>query len=567
MQKHLQVFSLCFEFIYGFIYNCNETKDIIHRAWSVLGKYQDLMEVGQTRVYKELYKNKLEYVRQIKKEFIECIITKVVPNTRSQSNEGCEFNPELLSYLESVIKIDGEIYKPNLETVYRLIEKPQVFRKIMFAEDDGEGKVKLCLNLFQIKTDIIQVPYFYHIKILSILHDMLVNLDSQSSGLKSKLRSLFNFNHFLQILAGKDVYTDTDFEAQMNFLLKREVMKIVSCLLDRNDSINLLQGNQDLLELVNFYYRVHVGRAKKASVEVMNQALYEPYLKEYRETLEHLEKNERSYFREEVKPFLVRIREIFVKAKKEANNPVCAKIEGILEMAEENRMTEYFEYRKKGHNIDKVSFRWLNFVDRDENNSPEEKFAKFTIVEILRNNVVKRELDRENDFFFKQLLAERKVPFIEVLLRLLRMHMEKEYIESESEETYYQLHRTLSMFCTLVHSLGGREQEAEVVGFLGEHSTGLLFFNYCCRIEFDFSKAIVRRIFHLVLRILLFTITRSDDQKALKELFTIFNDNPLGFRFWSHLSESILIISAATQLDTKHQQVNWCLKNIYLLPE
>lgn len=33
-------------------------------------------------------------------------------------------------------------------------------------------------------------------------------------------------------------------------------------------------------------------------------------------------------------------------------------------------MVEYFEFRKMGNNIDKVSLRWLNFVDKDENNSP-----------------------------------------------------------------------------------------------------------------------------------------------------------------------------------------------------
>ena len=38
--------------MYGFIYDCNETKDIIHKAWNVLDKFQNLPEVGQTHVFK-----------------------------------------------------------------------------------------------------------------------------------------------------------------------------------------------------------------------------------------------------------------------------------------------------------------------------------------------------------------------------------------------------------------------------------------------------------------------------------------------------------------------------------
>ena len=73
----------------------------------------------------------------------------------------------------------------------------------------------------------------------------------------------------------------------MNFLLKREVMKIVLSFLDRNDSISLLQDNNHLLELLNFYYKVFVGRAKRQNDEAMNEALYEPYLEQYKETIKY----------------------------------------------------------------------------------------------------------------------------------------------------------------------------------------------------------------------------------------------------------------------------------------
>ena len=41
-------------------------------------------------------------------------------------------------------------------------------------------------------------------------------------------------------------------------------------------------------------------------------------------------------------PFLLKIEDIFVRAKKNVNNPVCLKIKNIIEMADPNKMTEYF---------------------------------------------------------------------------------------------------------------------------------------------------------------------------------------------------------------------------------
>ena len=81
-----------------------------------------------------------------------------------------------------------------------------------------------------------------------------------------------------------------------------------------------------------------------------------------------------------MKPFLEKVLLIHVKANKDENNIICEKIKEVFVEANPDKMVEYYEYRKTGNNIDKVTFKWLNFVDKDENNSPEEKFAKHTIV-------------------------------------------------------------------------------------------------------------------------------------------------------------------------------------------
>jgi hypothetical protein len=70
--------------------------------------------VGQTRVYREIYKNNLEYIREIKKSFIEKIILKIIKNPKENTNDICEFNPEYLRYLESIVKVNGKCHKVNL---------------------------------------------------------------------------------------------------------------------------------------------------------------------------------------------------------------------------------------------------------------------------------------------------------------------------------------------------------------------------------------------------------------------------------------------------------------------
>lgn len=61
--------------------------------------------------------------------------------------------------------------------------------------------------MFQIKTDIIKVPFIYHIKILGLINDMVESLDSQSTIIKAKLRNIFSLNYLFRILAGPDIYT------------------------------------------------------------------------------------------------------------------------------------------------------------------------------------------------------------------------------------------------------------------------------------------------------------------------------------------------------------------------
>jgi hypothetical protein len=98
--------------------------------------------------------------------------------------------------------------------------------------------------MFQIKTDVIKIPFIYHIKILGLICDMVESLDSQSTIIKAKLRSLFSLNYLFNILSGPDIYTHDGLQSQMRFLIKKHARKIVCYLIERNDSINSLMNNE-----------------------------------------------------------------------------------------------------------------------------------------------------------------------------------------------------------------------------------------------------------------------------------------------------------------------------------
>lgn len=99
-------FEKCFQFLNHFIFECKENKEIAHDYWHVLNKFRDLIEVGQTAVYIELFKDHKDYNKQIKPILVEKIINKIckIPtdskinainekSSQSASIEECEFNP------------------------------------------------------------------------------------------------------------------------------------------------------------------------------------------------------------------------------------------------------------------------------------------------------------------------------------------------------------------------------------------------------------------------------------------------------------------------------------------
>lgn len=71
-------------------------------------------------------------------------------------------------------------------------------------------------------------------------------------------------------------------------------------------------------------------------------------------------------------PFLETLSSIFQKAKKTINNQTYNKIRNIIEQADQKIMVGFYDKKILGKKaIEKVELRWLNFVDRDQDNSRE----------------------------------------------------------------------------------------------------------------------------------------------------------------------------------------------------
>lgn len=93
---------------------------------------------------------------------------------------------------------------------------------------------------------------------LGLICDMVDSLDSQSTIIKTKLRNIFSFNYLIRILALPDIYSHTGLQAQMVFLLKKQIRRIVLYMIERNDSIRFLHDNEEVLNLLDFYYKIFV---------------------------------------------------------------------------------------------------------------------------------------------------------------------------------------------------------------------------------------------------------------------------------------------------------------------
>lgn len=72
------------------------------------------------------------------------------------------------------------------------------------------------------------------------------------------------------------------------------------------------------------------------------------------------------------------------------------------------------------HGLKDIKLKWRNFVDDDEDNSQEEKFAKKTVLDILKSKPSKKIIDSELKEFYSAISKGSK-EFVKSIIKLLTM--------------------------------------------------------------------------------------------------------------------------------------------------
>lgn len=103
-----------------------------------------------------------------------------------------------------------------------------------------------------------------------------------------------------------------------------------------------------------------------------------------------------------------------------------------------------------------INIRWRNFVDDDEENSPEEKHAKKTVLELLRSSYTYQLIEEEKQDLYRALQREED-DFLAAVSRLLRMAVAEESTLDQEQAAFESLYATVE---TTAEYLAWRSRES-----------------------------------------------------------------------------------------------------------
>lgn len=107
------------------------------------------------------------------------------------------------------------------------------------------------MKLHRLRLDPIQIPIFYHLRVLELFHIILQNCSEViKNSLKLKLSQMFEVEYLLGLLAEPDIYTNSGIAPQLNFLLKEKVINFLMILLEKSDSHSQLYESDALMNLL-----------------------------------------------------------------------------------------------------------------------------------------------------------------------------------------------------------------------------------------------------------------------------------------------------------------------------
>ena len=260
------MFEISFDFIYWLIRQCSENKHTIYEYVSILLLYQNSLELGQTKAYTEFYRDEKDFAKEISFAVIESLIGRVIrqPSLEHRYDE-CEYNPDYINVLIVLIEALDIENKFFIEKLHKYIIRPEVFHRLLFIEEVKESKhYRFNLKLHRLRLDPIQIPIFYHLRVLELFHIIFENCSEViKNSLKLKLSQMFEVEYLLGLLAEPDIYTNSGIAPQLNFLLKERVIRFLLILLEKSDAHGQLYESDALLALLEFYSKIFLKQADR----------------------------------------------------------------------------------------------------------------------------------------------------------------------------------------------------------------------------------------------------------------------------------------------------------------
>ena len=150
-----------------------------------------------------------------------------------------------------------------------------------------------------------------------------------------------------------------------------------------------------------------------------------PYLKKYRKPLDSYKINFRDYYTKEIKPLINPFFFAIEKLPNKEKSKVYQKLLALIENVTIDDLTHNHLIEENPPGISLINIRWQNFVDDDEDNSPEEKYAKKNVLELLRNKTTYKIIEEEKEELFRCLRLEEK-GFLAAMSRLVKMAVTEE---------------------------------------------------------------------------------------------------------------------------------------------
>lgn len=351
----VNIFELCYEFLLKFCKNENKNnKKILYQDMDIFVQHLEYLEVGQTSLICEIFRNNYKISVQITEKLILAYLDKI---SKSVFNKGGH-DPRYLDLFDNIMFDKNEPIKENsIKIVNFIFDSNKKYDFLFMREDrpvpsEDVEEIRQTHYVFNLEIDSSNnndVPYIYHARALKILNNCIKCSDDKQI-LKFICQKILNLDYILELLCSNDIYFYADPKCYLTAILNSELSK--------------------------FLNEVWLNSEKLPS-SLFNNKLVVKYIKKHTISLRYLKKNDI----EEIKN-QQRTSSFFDKKKHQDRNFDFETIEGeILEKEEEKGSEE--EDESEGEEEKETERKKLEEIIRDFGRG-----YKFDYIDSLFNEIL-----------------------------------------------------------------------------------------------------------------------------------------------------------------------------------